>query len=116
MVHEIKQEFIGIINGVEFHFREVYFSAIEILYQIEEKFGKIPKSFVEDFRNAAEDAYLNYESFDARIFEQSMFSEIEQTRNIKELVFHYDGDVYCFDELNGKMIFLARTWGLPDEV
>lgn len=58
---EIKQEFLAVINGIEFNHEGIYYTVFRILSAIDTRFSpeKLPENFVEELKYAVTEKYNN---------------------------------------------------------
>ena len=78
---EIKQEFLAIINGIEFNHEGIYYTVFRILSAIDTKFSpeKLPKNFVEELKYAVTEKYNN-DSFELSEIESQCIKEIYESK------------------------------------
>lgn len=78
---EIKQEFLGEINGVEFTHESIYYAVFRILTAIFEKFEpqNINPGFIENLKYAVMYRY-NDEGFELSVVEKEALEEIFQSK------------------------------------
>lgn len=78
---EIKQEFLGEIDGVEFTHESIYYAVFRILTAIIEKFEpqNINSDFIENLKYAVMYKY-NAESVELSVVEKEVLDEIYQSK------------------------------------
>lgn len=77
---EIKQEFLGEIDGVEFTHEGIYYTVFKILTAIMKKFNpeNINSNFIENLKYAVMCRY-NDEGFELSVIEKEAIEEIQQS-------------------------------------
>lgn len=77
---EIKQEFLAVINGIEFNHEGIYYTVFRILSAIDTKFSpeKLPENFVEELKYAVSEKYNN-DSFELSEIESRCIKEIYES-------------------------------------
>jgi hypothetical protein len=77
---EIKQEFLAVINGIEFNHEGIYYTVFRILSAIDTKFSpeKLPENFVEELKYAVTEKYNN-DGFELSEIESRCIKEIYES-------------------------------------
>lgn len=97
---KIIQEFKGEINDVKFTNEQVYRTSEYLIENIENKFGEVSKNFVEDLKNTIESAAYKYDTFDFKIFEESVINSLNVAKIAKELKINYEGIDWKMESIN----------------
>jgi hypothetical protein len=97
---KIIQEFKGEINDVKFINEQVYRTSEYLIENIENKFGEVSKNFVEDLKNTIEIAAYKYDTFDFKVFEESVINSLNEAKIAKELKINYEGIDWKMELIN----------------
>lgn len=97
---KIIQEFKGEINDVKFTNEQVYRTSEYLIENIENKFGEVSKNFVEDLKNTIKIAAYKYDTFDFKVFEESVINSLNEARIAKELKINYEGIDWKMELIN----------------
>lgn len=100
MKAKVIQEFKGEINDVKFTNEQIYRTTEFLLENIENKFGEVSKNFVEDFKNSIERASYKYDTFDFKVFEESVINSLNEAKTSKELKINYEGIDWKMELIN----------------
>ena len=97
---KIIQEFKGEINDVKFINEQVYRTSEYLIENIENKFGEVSKNFVEDLKNTIEIAAYKSDTFDFKVFEESVINSLNEAKIAKELKINYGGIDWKMELIN----------------
>ncbi|WP_338949471.1 hypothetical protein KSU05_07145 [Fusobacterium nucleatum] len=100
MKAKVIQEFKGEINSVEFTNEQIYRTSEYLIENIENKFGETSKDFVEDLKNSIERAAYKYDTFDFKVFEESIIDSLNEAKTAKELKINYGGIDWKMELIN----------------
>lgn len=100
MKAKVIQEFKGEINSVEFTNEQIYRTSQYLIENIENKFGETSKDFVEDLKDSIERAAYKYDTFDFKVFEESVIDSLNEAKTAKELKINYGGIDWKMELIN----------------
>ncbi|WP_150153601.1 hypothetical protein [Fusobacterium nucleatum] len=100
MKAKVIQEFKGEINGIEFTNEQIYRTSEYLIENIENKFGETSKDFIEDLKNSIERAAYKYDTFDFKVFEESVIDSLNEAKTAKELKVNYGGIDWKMELIN----------------
>ena len=110
---EVIYEFKGIINGIEFNDKTLYFSVEYILQEIEYTYNlKVPYTLVQDMKCSLNSLYYGSEYGADGVIEDDLIWCIRTSDTIQELRFYTDYALPTyFDEINKKFADWDNTYG-----
>lgn len=100
MKAKVIQEFKGEINGIEFTNEQIYRTSEYLIENIENKFGETSKDFIEDLKSSIERAAYKYDTFDFKVFEESVIDSLNEAKTAKELKINYGGIDWKMELIN----------------
>ena len=103
MKAKVIQGFKGEINSVEFTNEQIYRTSEYLIENIENKFGETSKDFVEDLKDSIERAAYKYDTFDFKVFEESVIDSLNEAKTAKELKINYGGIDWKMELINKKL-------------
>ena len=110
---EVIYEFKGIINGIEFNDKTLYYSVEYILQELEYTYNlKVPYTLVQDMQRSLNYLYYGSKYGEDGVIEYDLIKCIESVDTIQELRFYTDYALPTyFDAINKKFADWDNTYG-----
>ena len=113
MKTEVICQFKGIINGIEFNDKTLYYSVEYILQELEYTYNlKVPYTLVQDMQRSLNYLYYGSKYGEDGVIEYDLIKCIESVDTIQELRFYTDYALPTyFDAINKKFADWDNTYG-----
>ena len=113
MKTEVIYEFKGMINGIEFNDKTLYYSVLYILQEIEYTYNlRVPYTLVQDMKHSLNYLYYGSEYGADSVREYDLIECIRSANTIQELLFYTEYALpNHFDAINKKFADWDNTYG-----